>query len=144
MVVRLLKRIREPLTFAAVGAAGFVVDSLVLYLCMSQLGLYGGRIVSFLVAVTFTWWMNRTYTFKVPGTASHQFRLVKEWFRFVSVNAFGASVNLGVYVALVSTVALAAEHPILAVAAGSLSGMVLNYLGSKHAVFRRDARIAAT
>lgn len=142
-MVRLLRRFREPLTFAAVGAAGFVVDSTVLYLCKPQLGLYGGRVVSFLAAVTFTWWMNRTYTFRVRGTP-RAFGFLKQWFRFMSVNAIGVSVNLGVYGALVSAVPLAAEHPILAIAAGSLSGMVLNYLGSKHAVFHREARIAET
>ena len=48
---------RQFARFAAVGVIGFVVDSAVLYLCLhvAGLGLYGGRVVSYLVAATTTW-----------------------------------------------------------------------------------------
>ena len=39
---------REFLSFAVVGAAGFVVDVAVLYLLAPVLGWYGARVLSFL------------------------------------------------------------------------------------------------
>ena len=49
------------LRFGLVGTAGFVVDAAALTAAMAWLGLgpYGGRVVSYLAAVTFTWAMNR-------------------------------------------------------------------------------------
>lgn len=130
------------LSFAAVGVAGFVVDTAVLYLAKDALGLglYGGRLLSFLVAATATWFLNRTFTFSRPPASALGVRaLVGEWLRFLSVNSIGGLVNYGVYTALVVTVARVAEHPVLGVAAGAIAGLAFNYLGSKHAVFRHRA-----
>jgi len=87
------------LKFAAVGAAGFVVNEAALYAAIHLLGL--GRdaawFFAFVPAVTFTWWGNRTLTF-----AAHASReWLKEWARFVATNAFGAVVNLAVYETLI-------------------------------------------
>ena len=52
------------LRFGLVGTAGFVVDAAALTAAMALgLGPYGGRVVSYLAAVTFTWAMNRRFTF---------------------------------------------------------------------------------
>ncbi|MGH8576331.1 MAG: GtrA family protein, partial [Gammaproteobacteria bacterium] len=47
------------LRFGLVGTAGFVVDAAALTAAMAWLGLgpYGGRVVSYLAAATFTWAM---------------------------------------------------------------------------------------
>ena len=45
---------REFLSFAVVGAIGFVVDVAVLYLAAPLLGWYGARVVSFLAAASAT------------------------------------------------------------------------------------------
>jgi putative flippase GtrA len=116
---------------------GFIVDTGILYLAKDDLGLglYAGRLLSFLVAATTTWLLNRVFTFGNPSVKS----LFREWLHFLSVNSIGGLVNYGVYTALVLTVALAAEHPVLGVAAGAIAGLAFNYLGSKHAVFRHRA-----
>ncbi len=50
----------EFVRFGAVGTAAFVVDTTVLYLALwAGLGLYAGRVVSYLAAATFTWYGNR-------------------------------------------------------------------------------------
>jgi putative flippase GtrA len=125
------------LSFAAIGVVGFMVDTAVLYLAKDDLGLglYGGRLLSFLVAATTTWLLNRVFTFGNPPVKS----LRREWVHFLSVNSIGGLVNYGVYSGLVSSSALAGEHPVLGVAAGALAGLAFNYLGSKHAVFRHRA-----
>ena len=57
--------IRQLFIFSIVGSVGFIIDSLVLLLSLHvlMLGYYTGRILSYLVAASTTWILNRTYTF---------------------------------------------------------------------------------
>lgn len=120
------------LRFALVGVIGFVVDASILRLVVAAFGinLYAGRLISFLAAATVTWALNRSFTFRHKGARAAQ------WLRFVCANAFGASVNLGTYALMVSTLPLAREYPSIAVACGSLTGMGLNFTLMKRVVFR--------
>ncbi|MFM7402829.1 MAG: GtrA family protein [Erythrobacter sp.] len=118
--------------FALVGAAGFVVDAGVLYAGLALgLGLYLGRACSYLFAATFTWALNRRFTF----AASSPPRLA-EWLRFVLANANGGIVNYLTYAALVGWGPGWLGHPVLAVAAGSLAGLGINFAASERFVFR--------
>jgi putative flippase GtrA len=120
--------------FAIVGAFGFFVDASALTLALFLgAGFFGGRVVSFLCAVTATWYANRTFTF-----ASKDSRLVREWFRFLSANAIGGLVNYLIYAVLVSTVPLCEAHPTLAVAAGSAAGLACNFTLSSKFVFAKS------
>ena len=121
------------LRFAFVGVAGFLVDAGALTLALS-LGadLYTGRIFSFFCAVTATWYMNRIYTF-----ASRDPRLLREWGHFVSANAVGGLINYATYALLVSTIGFFASYPIIAVAAGSLAGLLWNFTVSHKLVFAK-------
>ena len=51
--------------FAIVGAIGFLIDAGVLTLLMTRFGFdpYGARTISFTLAVTATWYMNRQWVF---------------------------------------------------------------------------------
>ena len=52
------------LRFSAVGVAGFLVDTAVLYLGLAAgLGPYVGRAISYVCASTTTWYLNRRFTF---------------------------------------------------------------------------------
>ncbi|MBV9989790.1 MAG: GtrA family protein [Alphaproteobacteria bacterium] len=119
------------LRFAAVGAAGFVVNEAALYVAIHwlHLGKDAAWFFAFVPAVTFTWWGNRTLTFREHASD----RLLAEWLRFVATNSLGALVNLAVYEALVHFTRLDA---MLALAAGVLAGMVFNFTLSKKLVFR--------
>jgi len=121
------------LAFSIVGAVGFVVDSSVLYAAIALgLGLAGGRVVSYLAAVTVTWALNRRYTF---ADRSQQ-ALLKQWARFAFTQLAGAAVNLGSYYLLLHTDrALVARWPVLAVALGSLAGLSINFMVAKVYVF---------
>ena len=121
------------LRFAAVGAAGFVVDAAALMLATRVVGLdlYSGRLFSYLCAATFTWICNRRFTFAARDGAA-----VVQWLRFLGANAFGGALNYGVYAALVTFTAIGAAWPVLGVAAGSLTGMAFNFFVSKYWVFR--------
>ena len=119
--------------FAAIGAVAFFVDTAVLYVARAfGADLYLGRVASFLAAATFTWAFNRRYTFAGTGGAP-----LVQWGKFLGANAIGGVVNYAVYAALIAFVPVVHAHPVLGVAAGSLSGLVLNFVASRQWVFRR-------
>lgn len=132
-----MRRHRQFLSFAAVGAAGFVVDASTLWLAQAAgAGPLLGRGISYLAAATFTWNCNRKITF-VDATPNPAL----QWLRFLAANAVGGAVNYAVYAALILGVGFFGVHPTLAVAAGSLSGLVLNFVLSRKYVFRRPPRV---
>jgi len=134
---RLLTIARQWVSFSVIGLAGLLVDIAVLRLMLSTfgLGLYSARAVSFLVAATATWLGNRMVTFRDRRSPRH----ADEWLRFLLVNAPGGAVNYGVYAFLVTRVPVLAEHAPLAVAIGSVAGMLFNFTGSALIVFKSRA-----
>ncbi len=120
--------------FGIVGGIGFLVDVGILKLCMTFLGmgLYDGRVVSFIAAATTTWFCNRVFTFRGQGGGA----VHAQWARFVLVSVGGFCFNYGAYAALIATQPLVAAYPILGIAAGSLAGMFFNFFASRHLVFR--------
>lgn len=120
------------LRFGTVGAAGFVVDTAVVYATRAWLGLYLAGVLSFLVAASFTWLGNRLWTFRGRGAG----RMHAQWARFVAANTLGFLLNRGTYAILVTVSALCAEQPVLAIFAGMLAGMLANFHFSRTMVFR--------
>lgn len=119
--------------FLLVGTLGFAVDAGILValsaLCVSA---STARPCSFLVAVTVTWYLNRTYTFHHLAT---KHRLATEWLRYLITGSSGAAVNLLVFYALLWS-APGAIHPLIALASGSIAALLFNFLGAKHFAFR--------
>ena len=127
--------------FAIVGTLGFIVDASVLYLCLhgTGLGLYGGRMVSYLVAATTTWYFNRKFTFTTSDSASP----MRQWARFVVANGFGGLINYGTYSFVVSYWAAVPLAPLIGVAAGSITGLGVNFTASRLFVFKENLPGAA-
>lgn len=125
------------LRFGVVGIIGFLVDTAVLYAGLALgLGLYGGRALSYLAAASATFALNRAWTFRGQGEG----RVARQWALFVVLNLVGFAFNYGTYAALVASVALVAQHPVIGVAAGSLAGMMGNFLLSRRYVFGGASR----
>ncbi|EHM02360.1 GtrA-like protein [Acetobacteraceae bacterium AT-5844] len=128
--------IGEMLRFGVVGTLGFVVDTATLYAAMAAgAGLYLGRVLSYVTAASANWALNRAWTFRQAERSSRR----KQWAMFLLVNLVGFATNYGTYTALVSSWPLAAAHPVIGVAAGSLAGMAGNFLLSRRFVFRPAA-----
>jgi putative flippase GtrA len=132
---------RQLLSFAVVGAVGFVVDSTALVGALHLgLGPYLGRLVSYLASVTTTWALNRRFTFaRSPGQATRG-GLAAQWARFALSQLSGATVNLSSYALLVYAVGVVARHPVIGVAVGSLAGMFTNFTAARRYVFSSAAR----
>jgi putative flippase GtrA len=122
------------LRFGVVGTIGFIVDSAALtQFAIPILGLdrYSGRVVSFLIAATCTWALNRRFTFK--PTVEHPF---KQWLRFLAANGVGFVANYSTYAACVTFVPVAKDNLVIGVAAGAIAGLVFNFTINKFWVFR--------
>jgi putative flippase GtrA len=125
---------RQFIRFAIVGTLGFVVDASVLYLCLHRtgLGLYGGRLVSYFVAATTTWYFNRKFTF----TGSDDSAPTRQWMRFVVTNGFGGLINYGTYSFVVSYWGAIPMALLIGVAAGSITGLGFNFTAARLFVFK--------
>lgn len=119
--------------FAVVGGAGFLVDASVLSFLvqLAEMGLYLSRAVSFLLAVSLTWYLNRTWTF---GTTNNK-RKRKEYVRYTLLQIVGALINLGVYVYFIETVEKMSQYPVIPLAIGASVALVFNYFFSRKLVF---------
>lgn len=124
--------LRQVGMFAVSGVIGYVVDVAVLHVAAPFAGPYGGRVISYFAAATTTFLMNRRFTFGVRGRE----KFFKQWGAFLLANLSGGAVNYTIYALLTAFAPAPANHPFLAVAAGSLSGMAINFTLSKRVVFR--------
>jgi putative flippase GtrA len=129
-------RSRWPRSFVAfliAGGIGFVVDAIVLAILFRWLGadVYAARLVSFSAAVTTTWWFNRRWTF----APSRSRRTSREYVRYFGISGIGFLINFSVYALCIQASPIMASHPELALAVGSVAGLLFNYFGSRSFVF---------
>jgi putative flippase GtrA len=126
--------------FCIAGAIGFCVDATVLYVAiyLLEIGPYFGRALSYLVAATSTWYLNRTLTFP-DRSGAHK---GKEWLGFIAWNCLGGAVNYCTYVIYLRCSGPSLATPMIGVGLGACAGLLVNYTLSRHLVFTR-ARLTA-
>nr|WP_319493603.1 GtrA family protein [uncultured Desulfobacter sp.] len=120
--------------FAMIGCVGFVVDAGVMLLLdpLSGLNPMQARPISFLFAVTATWYLNRRFTF---GCRTKCMRL-QEWIRYTSANGIGAVLNLIIFYTLMGLSSLFMDYPVFALAIASVLALMFNFWASKTLAFR--------
>lgn len=128
-----LSRLPAFLRFGLVGGAGFLVNGAAFWIAVSvlHLGDHAAWLFAFAPAVTFTWWGNRTLTFREHASTGAA-AMLGEWARFVATNSLGALVNYATFAVLIHF----ALNRYAALAIGVLAGMVFNFTLSKRLVFR--------
>lgn len=131
-----MKVVREFLLFGIAGVCGFIVDTAVLYSLEGALGPFYARGVSFLAAVLATWLINRAYAFRRRKSAMSKKR---EFLSYLILMLAGGAANYGVYSWLVVAQPLVQQHLVIGVAAGSIAGMVINFLVSRYWLYRYTA-----
>jgi putative flippase GtrA len=127
----LLTLIAQFLRFGVVGAAGFLVDTSVVYATRGLVGLYWAGAIAYPVAASGNWLLNRYWTFR--GPARHAVHV--QWLRFLAVNLVGFALNRGTYFILITISSLCHDMPVLAVAAGAIAGLGANFCLSRRLVF---------
>lgn len=127
---------RRLLLFAFAGGLAFVVDAGVLHLLVKGAGLnpYAGRVLSFVCAVTTTWWFNRTFTFSVSQRLPAS--MLREWGHYLVTQLGGFAVNYAVFAILVGLSPLVRQWPVIGVAAGSAGGLLVNFALASRYVFK--------
>jgi putative flippase GtrA len=126
---------RQFVLFCVGGILGFIVDAGVLQLLVTGIAWdrFSARIISFLCAATATWLFNRNYTF--AGQRRHS--RLGEWARYILAMSGGFACNFAAYSALVLYFNIDKQWLILAVAAGSVAGLGVNYLASRYWIYRK-------
>ena len=123
--------------FALAGFSGFLVDA-GLTEALAGLGVspYVGRVFAVAIAIAVTYTINRNLTWRerraaVPGRRT----------RYVAVSLVSIAANYLTFAAALA--AIPDLRPVLAVAAGTGIGMVLNFIGYSRLVFRDSEDQAA-
>lgn len=120
------------LRFGTVGFVGLVIDTATVYATRHQLGPYLAGLLSYLVAATGNWLLNRTWTFKGYGSGP----MHRQWAMFMLTNLAGFILNRGAYAALITYLPAAAEQPVIATTAGAIAGLFVNFSLTRRLVFR--------
>lgn len=120
--------------FLAVGSIGFIVDATILSSLVHLLdhSPYWSRLPSFIIAATFTWYLNYHWAFmnKAPQTKLLSIS------RYFVIQSAGITTNLIVYSSLLYLSPYFLIHPEYPLAIASVCALVFNYLGLSIWVFK--------
>ena len=124
----------EFILFSMVGASGFAIDVLCYYglQWLMNMGHIPARALSFWVAASWNWYLNRVVTFS-EAFKSHKLR---QWLSFVFVSLVGFCINWGIYALLTLTVDFFATYKFAALVLGVLAGLGTNFMFSRLFIFR--------
>ncbi len=130
----MLKFSREVGLFAMGGIGGLVIDAGIVQMLVSfgHWNPYLARVLSFLLAATFTWWWNRRYTFAARQSGRNP---RTEWLHWMVLMSAGALVNYGIYALLLLNFADLHRWPALATAAGSIVAVLVNFSTARGILF---------
>ncbi len=131
----MLKFSREFVLFAMGGIGGLLIDAGIVQMLVSfgHWNPYLARVLSFLLAATFTWWWNRRYTFAARDSGRSA---RAEWLHWMALMSAGAVVNYGVYALLLLNFVDLHRWPGLAAAAGSAVAALVNFSMARGVLFK--------
>src|SRR5690349_6695797 len=127
----------EFLRFLVAGAVGFAVDSSLALAFVHSLAWppLPARLASVGTGLVATWLINRYWTFRKTTKDKPARGIGAEFLSYAAVQATGAAVNFVVYAAIVASIGQAPLQLMVAIAAGSATGLGLNYFGARKFVF---------
>ena len=130
------ERLPSIVVFSLVGGFGFTVEgSLLTYLSVyEQWDIYLSRLLAFSVAILVTWLLNRNITF---AARKYDSPLHKEGMRYFLVQSVAAATNILVFAALVYSVQLFLQYPVLPLIVGGLCGWAINYTAASRWVYKQ-------
>jgi putative flippase GtrA len=120
--------------FVAAATAGFIIDAGVVTILARWFawGPWQGRFVSFPLAVTATWWLNRRYAFRGTGGQNRRIEYAAYW----AIQLVGAGVNFGIYGLCLHLAPALESFLFVPVAIGGLAAMVFNFAVARTTVYR--------
>jgi len=126
--------------FAAIGFTNAAVDFGVLYILIALTGMVKGpgfsvfKAISFMIAVTHSYFWNRYWTFERKNAAGS-----REFISFIVVSVIALMINVGVasIVNALPTLVSPAAWAGVAAIAGSATALLLSFVGYRLLVFKR-------
>ena len=124
--------------FVLAASVGFVVDAGVLTALVKELAWspWHGRFVSFPLAVTSTWLLNRRYAFRGTGHGDQRVEYAAYW----AIQLAGAAVNFAIFGLCLRWAPVLAEWPFVPVAVGGIAAMIFNFAVARSTVYRAASR----
>ncbi len=122
----------ELMRFGLVGIVGFLANAVSVTVISQVTNLYLTGFLSWVIAATVTWFLNRIWTFSGQSDAP----FLRQWIHFLGANSFGLVLYYATYATAITVSPLCASQPIFAVAAGSIVGLAANFTLSRQLVFR--------
>ena len=119
--------------FAVVGAFGFVLDASILSRLIFDFNWdhYSARVASFGIALPFSWYLNRIWTFRNQASDNRS----REYSVYVLIQTCGAFLNFAVYGSMVFVSAFAKQFPVLPLAIASICAMLFNFYAVRRFAF---------
>jgi putative flippase GtrA len=139
----LINNVRRPLKYVVAGGLGFAVDATTLVMLTSVFKWQpiSARLLSFMVAVTATWWINRRYAFSDRRAATRR-TSSDEYLRYLTTQSFGAGISLLIFVALLWRWPVLQSMLIVPLAIGSICALCFNFYIMDRFVFPRHSAIS--
>ena len=127
------------LPFLVVGAIGFAIEAALLTLLVSQRHWQplAARMVSFPVAVTICWWLNRNWTF--AGRTRQRHSRGRQYAVYFVIQCAGAAINVVVFWAMLHLSPALRAWPIAPLAIGAAVALSFNFLATSRLVFRHQS-----
>jgi putative flippase GtrA len=127
--------VRTMRSFALVGGAGFVVESIIMTVLIRLAGwqAWHARLPSFALALLVTWLLNRTLTF--PGRGPER-RSVEAFF-YVAIQVIGAGLNLAVFALCLHHWPQLGKAPVVPLAIGAACALGFNFAASNGLLYAR-------
>ncbi len=129
------RSLHQLLFFALIGATGMVVDMTTVYITYGKLSLDFriARAIGFVMALTWNFFLNRLLTFPESRIKN----VFVQYRRFFLVSCLGGLFNWFIAVYLYSNYAFFHRNYLLSVFLGIVGGFLINFLGSRHFVFKK-------
>jgi putative flippase GtrA len=120
--------------FVIAAAVGFALDAGVLTLLVRGLhwSAWHGRFLSFPLAVTSTWLLNRRYAFRGAARGDRRVEYAGYW----AIQLGGAAVNFAVFGLCLRAAPALQRWPFIAVAVSGLAAMLVNFALARSTVYR--------
>lgn len=123
--------------FCMVGLFVYVVDAFLFWMLLNMThATVLSRICGTVVAMTVSWWLNKTFTFSDTKSVNHQLQLAK----FIASQTPGALTNVVVSTMAYTELGPFKENPFLSVALGSCAGLVVNFMMANQFVFKNSSK----
>lgn len=113
--------------FSVVGTLGFGVDVSFFYIFSQVFSLGLARTIAFLVAVIFTFLLNRSFTFLVEKQTGFFREFIKYFFSMI----LGGLANLASSLYLLYQIKFFESYQFIPLAVGSVAGLLINFSLSK-------------